>query len=145
MFPCFVLKMGTPNKKKPKIGQWTLKNATKIINLINKFSVKQSPPLRNSPSRARAYQPTFNLTSTCPQTMLNHFPTRLGVICGQYVPSRCWLNRPGLLVQISSYINFFRYWSDTDPIHWPKILPQTGNKPAPHSVVRADSGTLETS
>ena len=39
------------------------------------------------PIEFRAYQPTADLTPTCPQTEVNDNPTSLGVMCGEHVES----------------------------------------------------------
>ena len=53
--------------------------------------------------------PTYHsLIFTCPQTEVKEHPVSLRVTCGKHAkfPGRCWVSRPGLLLQISSYTNF---------------------------------------
>ena len=51
--------------------------------------------------KVRAYKPTAEFTSACPQTAMNDDPASLGVTYSQHVefPSRCWLSGPGLLLK----------------------------------------------
>ena len=67
---------------------------------------------------ALAYHPIAGLTifgDRC-ERLPNQF---LGKTCSQDVefPSRCWLSRPELPLQISTYPNASQCWIDTGP-HW---------------------------
>ena len=83
------------------------------------------------------------LTSTCLQTEVKHHPASIRVTC-QHVefPSHCWLSRVKLSLQISSYPNSSLFWFGTNLKHLKKS-PPPWIEPAPHPVVRVQSGKLE--
>ena len=75
----------------------------------------------------RAYQRTVGLTSVSPQAEVNNNLDRLGVIYGQHVDFTSGfhiLNRNYRYRFVSIQIPH----DDTDPLHWRKIPPPTGNR-----------------
>ena len=62
--------------------------------------------------RARDYQPTAYLTSSCPRQRSSG-QLRGDMWSVRQMPSRYWLSKPGLSLQISSYANSTRRWFDT--------------------------------
>ena len=56
--------------------------------------------------------------------LVNDHPISLGMICGQQIgsPSKCWLSRLKLPLQISNYPNSSWCLVGTNPIYWPKNL-----------------------
>ena len=53
-----------------------------VFNILNEWTFPHSR--HNNPLRARAYQPSSGVTSTCPQTKMNNYPADSGVSCDQY-------------------------------------------------------------
>ena len=85
------------------------------LNLITFLTQNILPRLCN-PLRARTYQPTLGLTSTCPQKDVKDHPTTLGVSCDQHVdsPSHYSICRPELPLKNRSYPNSSRWSISSD-------------------------------
>ena len=88
-------------KKKNQSSDWPY-----IIRKIN------IDPWRYSPLRARAYQQFTGFTSSCTKTGMKAYLVSLGNTSDQEreSPSRCWVSRIKLPLQISSYSNYLRFW-----------------------------------
>ena len=73
----------------------------------------------------RTCQPTAGLTSTSPQTEVNHHSAILGE---NNLPLPCWLSRLQFPLQISNYPNSTRFWVNSDPIHLNRVTTLLGLK-----------------
>ena len=64
-------------------------------------------PMTQQLIKDQGCKPTVGLIFDCLQTEEKDHLASFGVACGQRVgsPNRCWISRPGLPLQISSYQN----------------------------------------